>query len=333
MTSPSILTVILNYRTPELTLKAAAAALKDMAELNGEIVIVDNASGDDSFDVMSRAAADRAWNTQGRIKVVQSPSNAGTGAGNNFGIRTGLSDGSRPDFIYLLNSDAWPETGAIRALQDFLIAHPLTGIAGSRAHGVDGELLQTAFRFPSIYGEFKSTARTGLASRFQPGSIQSKPAPQEAQRVDWVAGTSMMIRHNMLDKIGLFDESFLLQFEEIELCHRAAQSGWHTHYVGASEIIFFGSAIDGMTTWRRVPERWFEARLQYFIKMHGPAYAGLATVSRASGCVIGRLRRITLGRPQRDPVGFLGDLITHSLRAAFRQTGASANDSAAEDLK
>lgn len=320
MINPSILTIILNYRTPELTLKSAAAALREMAGLNGEIVIVDNASPDDSFDMMSTAVTELGWDRENRVRVVQSGHNGGFGAGNNFGIQTGLSSGAQPDFIYILNSDAWPEPGAIRRLRDFMIAYPRAGFVGSYVRGVDGTPHQTAFRFPSIAGEFEMSARTGIFSRWLEKSIVALPIPTQDAQVDWVAGASVMVRRRMLDEIGLFDEAFFLYFEETDLCRRAAQAGWRTHYVPSSEVVHIGSASTGMKTWRRVPPYWLDSRLYYFTKNHSSVYAGMATLARIAGCSIWQVRRLFSSKPQNDPTAFLRDLTTHSARALFRRT-------------
>lgn len=319
MTDPTILTIILNFRTPELTLKAAAAALREMEGLRGEVLIVDNGSGDDSFDVLSKQAEDRGWTKDNRLRVAQSPRNGGFGAGVNFAMRTGLSDGGEPDFFYLLNSDAWPEPGAIRHLRDFLIANPGAGMAGSYVRGVDGAPHRTAFRFPSIAGEFEMAARTGVFSRLLKNSIVAVPIPKQETQVDWTAGASLMIRARMLDEIGGFDETFFLYFEETDLCRRAARAGWRTHYVPRSEVIHVGSASTGMKTWSRTPGYWFDSRLHYFAKNHGVIYAALATLARICGCVIWRLRRLISTKPQGDPDWFLRDLIAHSLRALIRR--------------
>lgn len=337
MTEPTILAVILNDRAPELTLKAASAALRDMADIRGEIVIVDDASQEDSFDVITRAVADRSWNVDGRVRALQASDACGFAAGNNAAICVGLSSGHEADFVYLLNSDAWPEAGAIRRLRDFLIAHPKTGVAGSAARGVDGMPLSTAFRFPSVLGEFEGAARMPVMSRLLAHFSPTSPPPHHYQNVDWVAGASMMIRQSMLNTIGIFDPRFALQFAEIDLCRRAKAAGWQTHLVANSEIIFFGPAIGGMTMWRRTPERWFDARLRYFTKTHGQVYAALATLARISGCAIWRLRRLVTDKPQGDPVGFLGDLIAHSMRAAFSRStqhaGGAASEPFAKDTK
>ena len=70
---PTILTIVLNYRTPDLTIRSAEAALREMASLNGQVTIVDNASDDGSFDQIKKAAQARGWLQSGRVQVLPAP--------------------------------------------------------------------------------------------------------------------------------------------------------------------------------------------------------------------------------------------------------------------
>jgi N-acetylglucosaminyl-diphospho-decaprenol L-rhamnosyltransferase len=311
-----VLTVILNWRTPAMTLDACRAALVAMEGVEGGIIIVDNDSGDGSFDQMQAAARD--WP---RVRVMQSGRNGGFGAGNNVGIRAGLPD-DRPDFVYLLNSDAFPAPDAIRVLRDHLLAHPGTGFAGSQIHGTDGAPHATAFRFPSIAGEFEGAVRFGPISRLLRNSIVALPMPPATRRVDWLAGASLMMRMDVLDRIGLFDETFFLYFEETELCHRAARAGWPTDYVVESRVAHIGSASTGMKRWTRIPGFWLDSRLYYFTKVHGRTYAALATLARVTGGALWRLRAAVQGRDLVDPPGLNRDMARHALRHLFRKSPA-----------
>jgi N-acetylglucosaminyl-diphospho-decaprenol L-rhamnosyltransferase len=311
----SVLTVILNWRTAEMTLKAAEAALRAMEPIEGAIVIVDNDSGDGSYELLTATVAQRGW---GRVRVVQSGRNGGFGAGNNFGIRAGLPDGSKPDFVYLLNSDAFPAPDAIRALRDHLLAHPATGFAGSYIHGPDDEAHRTAFRFPSIASEFEGAIRLGLVSRLLKGSVVAAPLPSVTTRVDWLAGASIMMRQSVLDHVGLFDETFFLYFEETELCHRAAKAGWPTDYVVESRVEHIGSVSTGMKTWVRIPSFWLDSRNYYFRKVHGRVYAALATMAHVAGGILWRARLLAQRKDRGDPPYFLRDLVAHALRGPQR---------------
>lgn len=327
---PRLLTVLLNWRTPQMTLQAAEAALTALDGIDGALVIVDNASGDGSEQVMAEAVRARGWDRGPQaVRVLQSGRNGGFGAGNNFGIRAGLPDGSLPEYVYILNSDAFPAPDAIRALLTHLESHPDVGFAGSFIHGPDGVPHRTAFRFPSAAGEFEAQLRFGPVSRLLRRHIVAQPIPQATTRVDWLAGASLMMRRSVLDRIGLFDEAFFLYFEETDLCRRAALAGWPTDYVVESRVTHIGSVSTGMKTWQRIPGFWLDSRWHYFVKNHGRAYAVAATLAAVAGGVLWRARLLIQRKDRGDPPRYLRDMVAHHARALMapllrRRPGALA---------
>ncbi len=313
---PRLLTVLLNWRTPKMTLQAAEAALTALDGIDGALVIVDNASGDGSEQLMANAVRASGWDRGPQaVRVLQSGRNGGFGAGNNFGIRAGLPDGSLPDYVYILNSDAFPAPDAIRALLTHLETHPDVGFAGSFIHGPDGVPHRTAFRFPSAAGEFEAQLRFGPVSRLLRRHIVAQPIPQATTRVDWLAGASLMMRRSVLDRIGLFDETFFLYFEETDLCRRAALAGWPTDYVVESRVTHIGSVSTGMKTWQRIPGFWLDSRWHYFVKNHGRAYAVAATLAAVAGGVLWRARLLIQRKDRGDPPRYLRDMVAHHARA------------------
>lgn len=317
----NVLAIILNWRTAEMTLRAAEAARLAMQGVDGAITIVDNDSQDGSFDIMSKAVAQRGWD-QGAtpVRVVQSGWNGGFGAGNNFGIRAGLPNGQRPDYIYILNSDAFPQPEAIRALRDYLDTHPKAGFAGSQILGEQGEIHHTAFRFPSVASELEQSARTGPITRVLKKAVIAPPLPAQSGPVEWLAGASMMMRQSVLDQIGLFDETFFLYFEETDLCLRAARAGWSTDYVLESRVMHLGSVSTGMGRWSRIPRFWLDSRFYYFAKNHGKATAISATFAHLIGGAIWRLRALIQRRDRIDPPHYLTDMAAHAFQSILRPT-------------
>lgn len=309
----SVHTIILNWRSADMTLRALAHAIEGMAGLNGAITVVDNDSGDGSFEAISAAVAARGPEAPVPVRVVQSGRNGGFGAGNNVAMFDALPDGRVPTYVYLLNSDAFVRPDSIRILRDHLDSHPAVGLAGSRIVGTDGAPHQTAFRFPTPLGELEGAARTGPVSRMLRRWIVALPVPETAAHVDWTAGASLMMRRDMLDVIGGFDETFFLYFEETDLCLRAARAGWDTHFVPDSVVEHIGSASTGMKTWDRVPEYWFASREHYFRKNHGRLGAAAANLAHVTGAGIWRLRCALQRRAHERPPGFLLQLTRHAL--------------------
>ncbi len=314
---PRLLVISLNFRTAEMTLRSVRAALTAMQGLDAELLVVDNDSRDGSYETITQEIGALAA-AGAPVRAVQSGRNGGFGAGNNVGIRTGLSDGTRPDYIYILNSDAFPAPDAVSRLLQHLETHPEAGFAGSYIHGEAGGPHMTAFRFPSLWSELEGAARFGPVSRLLRRHVVPLGVPEATQKVDWLAGASMMMRQDVLDEIGLFDETFFLYFEETDLCLRAARAGYQTHYVRDSEVAHIGSVSTGMKTWARVPKFWLDSRWHYFTKNHGRLYAALATGMHALGGLLWRTRRVLQRKDRADPPRFLRDLIYHDLTAFFR---------------
>lgn len=335
METPSLLVIVLNYRTAEMTLRAAEAALTDMPRDGvawAELVIVDNDSGDGSAALLEQAIAERGWGAGNRVRLIRASKNGGFGAGNNIAMRAGMSDGSVPNFVHVVNSDAFLDPGCISALLTHLQSNPRVGIVGSHVRGEDDLPHTTAFRFPSVAGEFEGAARLGPVTRLLNSYVIAPPLPARAARVDWVAGASVMLRGEMLSEIGLFDEEYFLYFEETDLCLRAARAGWECWYQPEARCVHVGSVSTGMKEWQRMPRYWFDSRHRYFAKNHGNAYALLALLARLSGTGLHHLRCLLTGRRPQEAPGFARDLLAHALtRKRHTPRTASPRRPATED--
>ncbi len=328
--SPRVLVILLNYRTAQMTLRAAEAALADMPD-SAELVIVDNASGDGSAEVLATTIAERGWDKDRRVRLILSEVNGGFGAGNNIGLHAGMSDGSTPAYFYILNSDAFPDPGCLPALVHHLETTPKAGLVGSHVRGEDGEPHTTAFRFPSIAGEFEGAARLGPVTRLLKGSVVAPALPTTASKVDWVAGASVLVRAEMLNEIGYFDETFFLYFEETDLIKRAAKAGWECWYLPSAGVVHIGSVSTGMKEWQRMPAYWFASRRHYFVKNHGRIYAACALLAKLAGGTIHTLRCAINGKPRQDPAGFYTDLLRFGLGLPTARASATTRRPVTEE--
>ncbi|MEE3328365.1 MAG: glycosyltransferase family 2 protein [Myxococcota bacterium] len=283
-------TILINYKTPEMTLESLAAFMREMGDRPGVFVtLVDNASHDGSVEKLSEEIRLRGWGD--RVALVESERNGGFAYGVNVGVQNPPPAG-RPDFIYLLNSDAFPDPRSIDVLLDFLTENPDIGIAGSYIYGSDGVPHVTAFRFPSLWSEFEGTMKLGLVSRVLSGRrVPIEPMPAENTRVDWLAGASMLIRVEVFEDVGIFDDAFFLYYEETDFCRRALNAGWETWYLPESRVVHIGSVSTGMKKLDRpMPQYWFDSRAHYLRKNHGLAYLALADLLWMVGFSIFRVR-------------------------------------------
>jgi GT2 family glycosyltransferase len=320
-THVKLLVVIVNYKTPEMTLASVSSALRETRHIpDMRVAVVDNDSQDGSLEKMRQGALDAGWGE--RVEILASPWNGGFAWGNNFAIRPALESGDRPEYVYLLNSDAFPDENAVAELVDYLDANPEVGIAGSFIHGDDGETHRTAFRFPSIASEIEAPLGIGVVSRLLQNYIVSPELPTSTQKVDWLAGASMLIRTQVFDDIGLMDDGYFLYYEETDFCLRAARAGWPTAYVVESSVTHIGSVSTGIQDISKpTPEFWYGSRHRYFLKNHGRATLWIANTVYIVAGLIRRLRSALMRRPSHEPAGHMRGFLRFNLRLTPAPSG------------
>jgi N-acetylglucosaminyl-diphospho-decaprenol L-rhamnosyltransferase len=306
--------VLVNYRTAELTAQAIAALLGELAALGPHhVYVVDNDSQDGSLETLRREAAERGFGD--RVTLIAAPRNGGYGYGINLAIDRALSDVQRPEYLYVINTDAVPDPDSLARLCAFMDAHPDAGIAGSCIHGPDGTVQGAGFRFPSLWSELDETLALGLLSRALHRYVVAIPPAREHREVDWVPGTSMLIRTRAIEQVGRFDEGFFLYFEETDFCRRLRRRGWKSYYVADAPITHIGCVSTGMLDKsRRMPRYWLASRHRYFLKHHGRAYAAACDAAWVAGYVMGHGKRALQGRSTQRRPHMLRDFVLAGAR-------------------
>ena len=202
--------VVVNWNAGR-ALDRCLASLEADAAGGTEVVLVDNASTDDSTAAATRA---RPW-----VRVVASPANVGFARGANTGAAT-----AGGDVLVFLNPDAVVEPGALARLCDALAADPRAGIAGGGLRDEDGAWQPAAARFGVLAHLLGDTTLGRLRQRRR----------TDVHAVDWVYGTFVAVRRPVFDALGGFDGSYFLYGEDLDFCHRAHALGWRTLHVPAA---------------------------------------------------------------------------------------------------
>lgn len=312
---PEIVVIIVNYCTVGLVVDCLRSLCEQRTEFPGmTVVVADNASPDGSGREIAQAIEANGWADWARLLPM--PRNGGFGYANNAVINEYLNTPQAPRYFWLLNSDTVVRPGAISALAAFMEQHPTVGIAGSRLEEPDGTAQHSAFRFPTIAAEFEASIRLGLITKLLDRWRVAPPIAAENTQYDWLSGASLLIRTETLRQAGLFDETYFLYYEEVDLCMRAGRQGWSCWYVPASRVVHLVGMSTGVTKRASRPRRrapyWFQSRRYYFVKHYGRVYASIADLALAAGSFLGLLRAGIQGRPSLHPEHFLYDLARHS---------------------
>lgn len=290
---PSVSVIVVNYRTPEYAVQCVQSLAAERLSISTlEVVLVDNASGDNSVSIMSDGLAD--YIDEGFVKLMPLDLNGGFGWANNQALLMLSAREMPPEFVMLLNPDCSIEPLAIRRLLDELLSSENTAVAGSQLLNPDGSWTGSAFRFPNIGREFVRGARIEMLGRLL--CIAPTLVTEETTcDADWVTGASCLIRTSALAKEGLFDDGFFLYFEEVELMFRLRQAGWSIRHVPASRVFHIGGASTGLREGKALlmpsfPLYWFQSRRRFLTLAYGPLRAGLSNIAWMMGVIIGKLR-------------------------------------------
>lgn len=242
-------------------------ALPEVAHDGGfaEVVVSDNGSTDGSREFLRERYGER-------VRILENGTNLGFAAACNRAFAV-----TRSPYVFLLNPDAELRSGALELIVRFMTAHPRCGIAGSRIYNYDGTIQESCGEFDTWTGAFLRSSAWGewpVFRRFANGQTLRAWGHSDERRVDLAIGAALCLRRRLIESIGPFDERFFLYHEEVDFAKRAAQAGFETWYVPASEAVH-----EGMGSARgqyNVEKRKQTSRRKYWLKHHGPLwYAAL----------------------------------------------------------
>jgi GT2 family glycosyltransferase len=259
--------VIVTHNVRALALNALDSLMADLnsGDLRADVYVVDSASSDDTV------AAIRAQFPQ--VRVIASAENLGFARANNLGLRQiGFGEPGRtlPRAIYLLNPDTITQPGATQTLYDTLMSKPSLGLVGARLSYGDGSFQHSAFAFPGlrqIWTEFFPTPGRFIEGTFNgryPRRLYESGEPFE---VDFVLGATMMLRREVVEQTGMFDEQFFMYCEEIDWAWRIHNSGWAVCCVPAAHVVHLGGQSTGQARPRSLIDLW-TSRLRLFDKYY-----------------------------------------------------------------
>lgn len=216
--------VVVSYRSRD-RLRACVSPLA--ATLGVHVIVVDNASGDDSLDAVRDLP----------VTAVQLETNGGFAHGCNVGLRSGSSP-----YVLLLNPDTELDADALAALAGILDREPDVGAVAPRILGDDGELHLSLRRFARLRSTW---ARALFLHRLLPRLDELVHEPEAYERAwspDWVSGACILLRREALEQLGGLDEGFFLYREDMDLCRRLRGAGWDIRFEPGAVCTHVGGA-------------------------------------------------------------------------------------------
>jgi GT2 family glycosyltransferase len=244
--------VVVTWNTREVTLRALDQLAAGAAETSVHLVVHDNGSTDGTPAAIAARHPDCDIETSAR------------NLGFAVGVNRALARTSAP-YVLLLNSDAWPEPGAIDRLVACAERRPRAGAVAPKLLRPDGALEPSTWPFPTL--------RTAVSSALIPGRYVW-PHDQE-RRVDWAVGAALLLRRTAIEAVGPFDESLFMYAEDLDWCWRASLSGWECWFTPDAVVRHVGNA-SGV---QQYGERRSAAWINNSIRVHRKHRPWPATVS------------------------------------------------------
>ncbi|MFZ5364069.1 MAG: glycosyltransferase family 2 protein [Patescibacteria group bacterium] len=221
--------IILNYRARGL-LKECLKGIKMVhPKLDYEIIVVDNASGDGTAQMMRESFPE--------INFIASEENLGYAKGNNLGIKK-----ARGRYVMIVNPDIIVFPGVLESLVHFLDERQDVGIVGPKLLNPDKSLQYSCYRFPGFWEPvYRRTplGRFDFAKKKLDHYLMKDFDHNSVREVDWLLGGCLLIRRKALDDVGFLDERYFAYFDDVDLCRSIWEKKWKVVYNPEVSVIHF----------------------------------------------------------------------------------------------
>ncbi|MEO0288302.1 MAG: glycosyltransferase family 2 protein [candidate division WOR-3 bacterium] len=225
--------IVVTYNSEKFIRSCLKSVISSFKKREFEIIVVDNCSSDST----ARIVYDEFKN----VRLIRLKKNKGFAYANNLAMER-----SNGDFLCLLNPDTIVTENALERMADFLERNDDVGMVGAKLKNFDGSLQLSCRRFPNYLNVF--FGRKSLLRNIFPNNPISKDFMLEyldydkIQDVDWMMGAAVMLKKDLVEKIGFFDENFKLFVEDTDLCYRIKKSGKRVVFLPDAIVFHFHGA-------------------------------------------------------------------------------------------
>ena len=220
--TPDLSIVIVSWNVRDLLKDCLGSLCNSIDGLGFEVFVVDNASSDGSADMVRREFPD--------VGLIANSDNVGFGRANNLAVKM-----SRSRHILFLNPDTLVPEGSIEEMVRFLDRHPSVGMVGPELTDGRGRLLFNWSRL-SFRGVAEFAVEGLAAALSRAGSVILFGQPYD---VKWLTGACWLVRRDVINETGPFDENLFMYGEEPDFCHRVRNAGWEIYFLRYVRIVHY----------------------------------------------------------------------------------------------
>ena len=286
---PAVDVVVVTWNTADLTVRALRHLLDTEQGADLRVRVHDNASEDGTAEAIVEAVPE--------ADVTRGSENLGFAGG----VNAALERTTAP-WVLLLNSDAWPQTGAVGRMVAAAEATPRHAAIAPRLERPDGALEHSTHPFPSV---LLAAALAVGGDRWLPRRLREHLCLEEAwdhttaRTVDWAVGAALLIRRSALDDVGPLDERFFMYAEDLAWCWAAHRRGWTIGFEPDAVVVHVGNASGERRYGHRRARTYLQNTDRWYRSTHGPIATSLyRTMNRLAARrkqLAARLRRDSAG--------------------------------------
>lgn len=250
--------IIVNYKTPQLCLDCIESIYKYTKDLDFEIILIDNGSGDSSYDVLKEGIEES-------VVLLRSEENLGFGRANNK-----AAERANGKYLFFLNSDTLVEDNVVNSMKAYLDANLDVGSVGVSLYNAERQPVKSFGAFPSmktnvIVALSALRSNMGLKKGEKKAETKSENILQEPFEVGYVMGADLMMRANLFRQLGGFDNNIFMYFEESDLQLRAKNAGFRQMILPNEHILHLEGKSMKESNFKRMA---YNTSMMYYMKKH-----------------------------------------------------------------
>jgi len=231
--------VIVNFNGGPILTAAVRSVLASSVTV--DVLVADNGSTDGSLELLRRSAGSDV-----RLRIIENRRNLGFARACNL-----LLAQARGDYLLVLNPDALIQSDTLERMVKALQAHPEAGMVGCLIRNPDGSEQAGCRR--AVPTPWRSLVRVlhlhrlfPYHPRFRDFVLTREPLPREPVPVEAISGAFMLVRREILERVGAFDDAYFMHCEDLDWCMRVRQAGWQILFVPGVEIVHYkGTCSEG----------------------------------------------------------------------------------------